>query len=592
MIKKFLPLAALTLAISSAYAAPVPGSSNDATFYTTPASIPTANGELITYRPIAVNLKDSAVSNAKAWNVLYSTKSTGPEAGTLKDEVATGTVFVPNGTAKGVILYAVGTHGLGAQCAASKQLAAGTDYENANIAAALKAGYAVLVTDYVGYTSGKRPRYMAGASQGRNVLDIFKAATQIPGVGISASAKTAIWGFSQGGQAASWAAELHPTYAPHINLVGVAAGGIPGEFFDTARYLNARNGASFLLSTVLGLNEEYGQTRIPVNLIINPTGAAQVDELRGKCVFEALFDYQNDDIAEYTKEGYDMEVLLTGLPGVTLTLSEQQLGKTKVNVPVYQYHGVADQFIPLQQAFDLKKRWCALGSTVKFDAYPSEHIATQFQGATSSLAWIDDRFAGKAAPNTCSTTTAPVATPEDNTKGIKVALKQWPLAANVVVKGLNQTVVLPKESSFSAATDITEKTLRGTLNVPDFKQSLKILGIGAQVGMKIAPIGDTVGTVSLDRAGQLTITGTAKTDITVTSVWGIPFGQCKTQTPVEFPLNYKGPVSGLGNGLSFTGTTTFPPIKGCIISAIISALMSGSGQQYSFVVTPPAPKAN
>jgi hypothetical protein len=42
-------------------------------------------------------------------------------------------------------------------------------------------------------------------------------------------------------------------------------------------------------------------------------------------------------------------------------------------------------------------------------------------------------------------------------------------------------------------------------------------------------------------------------------------------------------------GLVFSGATTFPMMKGCIISAILSAFMSGSGQQYAFQVSPPAP---
>jgi hypothetical protein len=103
-------------------------------------------------------------------------------------------------------------------------------------------------------------------------------------------------------------------------------------------------------------------------------------------------------------------------------------------------------------------------------------------------------------------------------------------------------------------------------------------------------VGNATGTVHLDTEGQLKIRGNAQANITVTSVLGIPFGECKTDKPVDFPLTFDGPVSSLGNGgLNFQGTTTFPPIKGCMISAILSALMSGSGQTYSFTVAPPAP---
>ena len=138
--------------------------------------------------------------------------------------------------------------------------------------------------------------------------------------------------------------------------------------------------------------------------------------------------------------------------------------------------------------------------------------------------------------------------------------------------------------------DVTAKRLTGDLVVPDFKQSLKILGLGSAVGLRITPVGQAAGTVVLDNQGQLNIDGVVYANITITSLSGISFGECKTVTPVAFPIKFTGPVSSLGNGgLSFSGTTTFPQIKGCGISAILSAFMSGPGQTYSFAVAPPAP---
>ena len=103
-------------------------------------------------------------------------------------------LFLHGTTARSVVAYAVGTHGLAQNCSPSKQLAAGTDYEAANIAAAIKAGYAVLISDYAGYTTGGTPTYMSGKSQGNALLDLVLAATQIPNVGISSTSKVGIWG--------------------------------------------------------------------------------------------------------------------------------------------------------------------------------------------------------------------------------------------------------------------------------------------------------------------------------------------------------------------------------------------------------------
>jgi len=581
-----LPLAALTLAVSSAYAAPVVGPSGLA-FYN--AASPTgSHGDLISYRTTTVNLGAGSPA-VQAWNVQYqSTDSVGAA------NVVTGTVLVPTAAWAGtgtrpIMSYAVGTHGLAQGCAPSLQLAAGTDYETANINAALAAGYAVLVTDYQGYTTGATPTYLAGASQGNAVLDIVKAASQIPSVGISATSKTTIWGFSQGGQSAAWAAQRAASYAPAVNLVGVAAGGVPADFLRTAGYLDGSAGASFLFGGVIGLAEQY-PAQIPLATLANANGQAAIAKGKSQCVFESLFELMNHKLSEFTVNNQTLDQL-TAVPAINGVLKAQDLGGDKVSVPLYQYHGKADEFIPIDQAVALKKKYCGKFSNVTFDVYPSEHIVTQFQAAPNVLSWLNDRVAGKLTLGTCLTLSAePKSTANPGGGNFVVSLKEWPLTASVGLKTLAQTVNLPTTSTFSADTDITAQRLTGALSIPDFKQSLKILGIGSQVGLKITPVGQATGTASLDNAGQLHVHGKAYADITVTSVSGLPIGSCKTVTPVEFPINFDGPVSSLGNGkLTFTGTTTFPQIKGCIISGILSALMSGPGQTYSFTVAPPAP---
>lgn len=590
-----VPLAAIALAVSSACAAPVVGPS-DATFYTSPAVLGGAHGDLIQYRPATVNLGAGAPAT-KAFNVLYqSTDSVG------QPHAVSGTVLVPTAAWSGagprpVILYAVGTQGLDQGCAPSRQFAAGSnEYENANIAAALKAGYAVLVSDYAGYLNGAEATYLSGQSQGHAVLDIFKAATAIPFVGLLATAPVGIWGFSQGGQSAAWAAEVLSTYTPNLKVAGVAAGGIPADFMATAHFLDGNLGAAFLAAGVAGLSVQYPDTvGASFNQLASPAGQAEIAKLKTECVFTALLDLRNKTLSQFTVDpaGITLDDILNR-PAVASTLLAQNLGKKPLTVPMYQYHGKADEFIPLAQDIDLKRFYCANGGKVQFDLYPSEHIVTQFQAAPKVLSWMADRFAGKAAPSSCSTNTTgyPTNTNTNTTPGghFVVALDKWPLTATVGLKTLGQTVYLPAASTFTAATDITAQTLNGTLSVPDFKQSLKIIGIGSQVGMKITPKGATTGTASLDNDGHLHVHGTAYADITITSVSGIPVGECKTVTPVAFPLDFDGPVSSLGNGgLTFSGTTSFPQIKGCIVSAILSVLVSGSGQTYSFTVSPPAP---
>lgn len=586
--KLAMPLSICALAVSSAWAAPTVGPS-DASFYTLPAQAPTGqHGDLISYRPATVNLGAGAPAT-KAWNVLYQSANSDGEA-----NVVSGTVLVPTAAWSGtgprpVILYAVGTQGLAQDCAPSRQLAKGTEYENANIAAALKAGYAVLVSDYAGYLNGAASTYLAGASQGHAVLDMFKAAQGIPSVGISPDAQSAVWGFSQGGQTAGWAGEIAASYTPGLKLTAVAAGGVPADFLAAAPYLNGSIGFAFLGSAINGLGEEYPNA-IPINLIANDAGKAALAKIKTECVFKALFEFQNKDIASYTNNNLPLDSLLN-INSVRQVLTAQTLGLGKVSVPLYQYHGQADEFIPLDMGIKLKKQYCAKFSNVTFDLYPSEHIVTQFQAAPTVLSWLGDRFAGKPAQGTCNTTAPdPVSTANPGGGNFVVSLKEWPLTAKVVLKTLNQTVNMPAASSFTAQADVTAKQLNGSLNIPDFKQKINIIGLPIDVGLKITPAGPTTGTVSVDDLGIVHVHGKATVNITVSSVLGIPFGECKTVTPVEFPLDFDGPVSSLGNGgLTFSGTTTFPQIKGCFISGILSSLMSGAGQAYTFAVAPPAP---
>jgi pimeloyl-ACP methyl ester carboxylesterase len=587
-----LPLAAIALAVSSAYAAPVVGPADDS-FFTQPA-LAGAKGDLITYRTTTVNLGTGAPA-AKAWNVIYQTVDSRDFASAVS-----GTVLVPtaawSGTgARPIVTYAVGTHGLASKCAPSKQLAAGTDYETSNINAALAKGYAVLVSDYRGTLTGAAASttstYLSGKAQGNAILDIVKAAAAIPGAGVSATAPVAIWGYSQGGQSATWAAEqLANGYAPELKVVGVAAGGVPGDFLTTARYLDGANGFAFFASGINGLNNQYPR-QLPISTLATDSGKAALADISTLCVFEALFKYENRSITEFVTQDPPLSLDdLLAVESVNTVLSAQNLGNVKLTVPYYQFHGKADEFIPQGQAVALKKAYCAKGSNVSFDVFPSEHIVTQFQGANTVLPWIADRLAGKAQTNSCSATNAPTSTANNNKGDFIVSLTDWDVSGNVNLKTLAQTVPLPAGSKIKADANVTKQTLTGALTFPAYKTPIKVIGLNLSIGLLIESAGNLSGTTTVDNAGLVHIKGNAPINITVTNVLGLSWGTCKTVTPADFPVNFDGPVSSLGNGkLSFTGTTTFPQIKGCFISAILSGLMSGSGQGFNLTVAPPAP---
>ena len=586
-------LAALCFA-APANAAFVQGPQGPA-FYTPPAPLPAgAQGDLVSWRATTVNLGAGAPA-VRAYNVMYrSTDAKGAS------KLVTGTVMVPTtgfSGARPIVSYAPGTAGLGPQCAPSKQLAAGGWYEKTNIVAALKKGWAVATTDYAGYTTGDRPTYLDGSSEGRNVLDIVKASAQVPGSGLVANTKVGLWGYSQGGQAVSFAGELKSTYAPAVNLVGVAAGGVPGDFQTTARVLNKAPGASFLLAGVLGLTEQYPEL-IPLNDLVNSAGQAAIAKGRSQCVFEALNEFSGQDIQPLTKDNLNLEQLMA-IPSVKEALDKQKLGTRPIPVPVYQYHGQADEFIPVGQAHTLKKAWCARGVKVKFDLYKSEHIVTQTQAGTYATNWLDTRFRNQAIQSNCNNAATPPSTAVTNAQGdLLFGLDKWPLSGNIYLDRMSSRLTLPAGSTFSGLANITTGSLSSPANgifVPDFNGTVNLgIQIGVRVGVQQAAAWQ--GTSTLDDNGVVRLAGTVPAIVRIKTLrlGLITLGaNCRTKFPVQIPYSFEGSVGDIGAGLlTSSRTASIPEFVDCgAYGPLLSALASAPNNRFTFTQTPPAPVA-
>src|SRR4029077_13078597 len=73
---------------------------------------------------------------------------------------------------------------------------------------------------------------------GYHVLDGLRAALRSDLLGLSADAPIGLWGYSGGGLASAWAAEMSGTYAPELNIVGAVLGSPVGDLGHTFRRLN------------------------------------------------------------------------------------------------------------------------------------------------------------------------------------------------------------------------------------------------------------------------------------------------------------------------------------------------------------------
>lgn len=184
-------------------------------FYAAPDQVPGTPGHLLRQEPFERGIPDDAL----AWRILYTT---------TRDEgrpaVASAIVVAPGGGKPGareVIAWAHGTTGVHETCAPS--VLEGTFSTGAffSVEEVVEEGWVLVATDYVGLgTAGPHP-YLIGQGEARSVLDAVRAARQMPELDLAE--RTVVWGHSQGGHAALWTGAIGPSYAPEVDLIGVAA---------------------------------------------------------------------------------------------------------------------------------------------------------------------------------------------------------------------------------------------------------------------------------------------------------------------------------------------------------------------------------
>lgn len=384
----------------------------DARFYTPPDPLPPCRpGDLLRAEPIDAYLLPGVRLRARAWRMLY--RSTGAVG---EPTAVSGTLLLP---AEGLAFigrrgkrtlpllgYAIGTHGIGDAAAPSRLLPRGLDWEAALMAMALARGFAVAVSDYQGLGTPGDHAYMVGRALGPNVLDAIRAARQLAPAQLDPDGPAAILGYSEGGAAAAWAAQLQPTYAPEITLAGVAAGAAAADLESATPQLDGTFFSFFIAYGGIGYAAAYPE--LELDPYLTPRARDGIEALRNSTVLQAV---RSGPRFVRARELTDPNVL--ELPEWRARLRENRLGTIAPQAPVLLHHARNDKIVSFTHSTRLREEWEALGADVRLYVTRGglDHLSGALAGTPVALDWLSRRIqrAGDMRPSDASRASAAVA---------------------------------------------------------------------------------------------------------------------------------------------------------------------------------------
>jgi hypothetical protein len=401
-------LAAFAMGVTAAQAqeafgplvAPIPAPQDDA-FYQPPSEQSLGSvspGTPLRYREITAKAYYAFPVKGKAWQLMY--RSTDHKG---RPVAMVGTVLVPENAPasaqqRKLLAYNVAYDALTLRCAPSYEFVKGTALEQALIQTALKAGLVVMAPDYEGLQS----LWTVGLNSGHGVLDSIRAAERFQQAGLQGvNTPVVITGYSGGALAAAWANELYSSYAPELNIKGVAAGGVPVDLGNVARKIDGKLFAGVYFAATAALGRGYPE--VDVATLTNDKGKAALERAGDMCLGQFLTGAPDPLVAF---AGQKMSSLVTvpdllEVPVVKQVIAENRLGQRKPGAPMYIYQGTIDQLMPIADVDALVKQYCDQGVKVTYKRTFNEHILPAITGFGSALAFLNDRLNDKPAPSNC-----------------------------------------------------------------------------------------------------------------------------------------------------------------------------------------------
>jgi Secretory lipase len=319
------------------------------------------------------------------------------------------TVIAPLGTSSPprLVGYLSFYDALGSECDPSYTLQGGdpgsanqqqTDEEELIIGSYAAAGFVLTIPDF----EGEDLQWTAGQESGYGTLDALKATESY--LGMAADSPVGLTGYSGGSIAADWASELAPSYAPELDLVGVAEGGIPVDYAHNLTYINGSPDWSGVLpATLVALARAF---RLNLTPYLSPYGEKLAAQVQSACIGSFEGAYPGLTIQQLVKKKYSDVFSVRPLVEI---INQLIMGNEPGNptgplfLAVGNADGTGDGIMVVADVEALAHEYCGQGVPVQLAVYQGDdhqEAAVQFEPA--AVTFLEERFAGVPFTSGCA----------------------------------------------------------------------------------------------------------------------------------------------------------------------------------------------
>lgn len=366
------------------------------TFYDAPDALDAMSpGQVIRSRQ--VELKDYWASHhrSQAWQLLY--RSTDLNGGA---SVAATTVVLPRKRADAddflLLSFQCAIDAVTSQCFPSYALRKGADsaraiapFEFLVVRRALAKGWAVSIPDHEGMLGA----WGAPREPGYRALDGIRATLEFAGQRLPADTPVGLWGYSGGGMATSWAAEMAPQYAPELNIIGAVLGSPVGDMASALMRLNGRIHAGLPVMAIAGLRRVYPALDRAIEDHATASGRRDLATIAELPTLDAIRQFKDHDLDDY------LDVPLADIlaePEIVTMMADLSLGTHAPEIPLLVVQAVHDEVIDVADVDAQVQRYRDQGVSVTYVRDQlSEHYTLLPLSGPLAVGWLAHRLEGR-----------------------------------------------------------------------------------------------------------------------------------------------------------------------------------------------------